>query len=197
MSDSIIKKTVIVLIYLAIIILIPLFLDYLFKLTVRKKREDNVRCLAQKKASDTNKSLIVFTDRHHGVVINVNDPKSAEQFTGDIFEIVQQMANDSCVMVLLQVLEYMDDTKERPLSVFIQKLSDITGGDIYTVNIEKNSPRVFWDYKILNVMNKSYYLPEDFEQGKIEWYRPNDLQRHTQKFYSYLFKFIPYKFFAN
>lgn len=197
MSDSTIKKTIIVIIYLSIIILVPLFIDYLFKLTVRKKREDNIRCLAQQKSSDTNKSLIIFTDRYHGIVVNVNDPKSAEEFSGDITEIVQQMANDSCVLVLLQVLEYIDDTNENPLSVFIQKLNDISGGDLYTVNIEKNSTRVFWDYKILDIMNKSYYLPEDFQQGKVEWNKPNDLQKHIQKFYSYLFKVIPYNFFVG
>lgn len=197
MSDNIIKKIIIVILYLSIIILVPLFIDYLFKLTVRKKREDNIRYLAQQKSSQTNKSLIVFINRHYGIVINVNDPKSAEEFSGDIIEIVHQMANDSCVLVLMQVLEYIDDTIENPLSIFIEKLMDISGGDLYTVNIEKNSPRVFWDYKIINIMDTSFYLPEDFQNGKIKWNKTNDLQKHTQKIYSHLFKIIPYKFFIN
>lgn len=189
MSDSFLEKGILIVIYIIIIIMIPLFLDYLFKLTVRRKRKIQIKSLAMKKAKDTNKALLIFDNRYGGVVSHAGDFTDKESFDGDAVEIINQMADNSCVIVVKETLEYIDD-----LNDFIAQLKNVSGGDLYTVNIEKNSPRVFWDYKIKNIMNKSFYLPMDTE---IQWSEPNRLQKSIQKFYSYVFKILPYNFFVN
>lgn len=186
-NSSLLKKILLIIIYLCIIILIPLFLDYLFKLTVRKKRKAQIKELAEEKAKNLNKSLIIFNDRYHGVVRNINE-NTKENFTGDIEEIIPQLADNSAIIVVSDTLEYVDNIK--PLIEQLRRAS--ADGNLYLINIEKNSPRVFWDYKIINIMDKSYYLPDSEE---IKWVSPNNLQKKSQKFYSYVFKIIPYRFF--
>lgn len=188
MPNTMTCKIFLIIIYLVIIILIPLFLDYLFKLTVRKKRKLQIKTLAEERAKETNKSLVIFNDQYHGIVNNIQNDGSKEEFTGDIIEIIFQMAPNSCVMVLSEVLEYIHDP-----NTFIEQIKTVSGNDLYTINIEKNSPRVFWDYKIKNVMNKSFYVPNE----NITWSKPNKLQLHTQNFYSYIFKILPYDLFSG
>lgn len=191
MSDNCLDKIILVIMYLAIFIMIPFFLDYLFKITVRKKRKQQIKYLAKNKAIKKNKALIIFNNRYQGVVINYNGDKlkSKEEFTGDIIEIIEQMADNSCVIIISETFEYIN----KQLSQIIQQIQRVSGDDLYTVNFEKTSPRIFWDYKIKNVMDKSFYLPGD----NITWSKPNKLQANTQKFYSFVFKFIPYNLFAN
>lgn len=188
MTNNVVGKTIIILLYAMIIIMIPLFLDYLFMLTVRKKRKNQILELAKNKSLETNKPIIVFNDRYHGVVID--EKQKMEKFDGDIVEIINQMAENSCVIVISQTLEYIDNDK---LEDTILQLNNVSGGDLYCVNIEKNSPRVFWDYKIKNIMDKSFYLPHN----DITWVKPNQLQENVQKVYSYIFKILPYQLFTN
>jgi hypothetical protein len=189
MSSSI-EKIIIIAMYLVILISIPLFIDYLFKITVRRKRINQVKSMAQKQANDKNKSLIIFDSTTHGVVItNTKGNISKEEFNGDINEIANNLANNSCVIMISEVLEYVNKPDE-----LIKQLKIVSGDDLYIVNIEKNSPRILWDYKIKNVMDKSYYLPTD---KKLKWTQPNKLQLNTQNFYSYIFKIVPYDFFTK
>lgn len=198
MQNSLIRKVIIIMMYIIIIIMISLLLDILFRLTVRKNRKSKIKYLAKKKSLDKNKALIIFNNRFKGIVINSSTTDSEpEEFEGDIVEIVNLMENDSCVVMVSETLEYIDSTSidelgETLLSKTIKQLKNISGGDFYSVNIEKNSPRIFWDYKIKNIMDKSFYLPDD----NITWYQPNDLQLKIQDFYRHIFKILPYDFFA-
>lgn len=167
--------------------MIPLFLDLLFKMTVRKNRKEKIKNLAKEKAKETGKSLIIFNDKTHGIVINSTD-QSTETFDGDMNKIIDQMANNSCVIIVSETFEYINPDI---LDKTIKKLKNISGGDFYSINIEKNSSRLLWDYKIKNIMDKSFYLPNE----KIVWEKTNNLQKNIQKFYSYVFKIIPYHFF--
>lgn len=185
MANGLITKIFMVLIYLILIILIPIFLDYLFRLTVRKNRKQKIKVLAEKKSNETGKALIIFNDRFSGIV---NSNGSKEPFEGDISEIIEQMADNSCVLIVNEILEYI----ENPGSI-IEQLKIVSGGDLFTINLEKNSPKTFWDYKIKNIMAKPFYLPGD----KIEWTEPNGLQKKVQQFYYYVFKILPYNFFAK
>jgi len=190
MPDTFFQKAVLIVIYLVIIIMIPLFLDYLFNITVRRKRKMKIKRLAEQKAKETGKALVIFNDRYNGIVHNINDGQMIkEAFTGDIVEIVNQMANNSCVMMVSETFEYIDGLKE-----VIDQIRLVTNGDFYAINIEKNSLRVFWDYKIIQIMDKSYCVPSSQE---IKWAKPNGLQRKIEKFYSYVFKVFPYKFLVN
>ncbi len=190
MPDTFFQKTILIVIYLAIIVMIPLFLDYLFNITVRRKRKMKIKRLAEQKAKETGKALVIFNDRYNGIVHNINDGQvTKEAFAGDIVEIVNQMANNSCVMIISETFEYINGLKE-----VIDQIRLITNGDFYAINVEKNSLRVFWDYKIIQIMDKSYYAPSSQE---IKWTKPNGLQRKIEKFYSYVFKVFPYKFLVN
>lgn len=191
MADISLEKIFVIISYFVIIILIVLFLDYLFKITVRRNRKNKIMDLAMKKSNDSKKPIVVFNDKNNGVVINTDGTK--EGFTGNITEIVNQMADDSCVLVVSETLEYIDDDKNNLFSDIIKQFISVSGGDFYCSNIEKNSPRALWDYNIKNIMDKSFYLPGD----NINWTKPNDLQLKIQKFYYQIFRILPYNFFAK
>jgi hypothetical protein len=184
-------KILLIMVYLIIIILVILFLDYLFKVTVRKNRKNKIMAFARKKSTDTNKPIVVFNDKDNGVVIDTNGKK--ETFNGNINDIANEMADNSCVLVVSETLEYIDDSDQISLNNLIEQLKIISGGDLYCANFEKNSPRALWDYNIKNIMNESYYLPND----NISWTKPNNLQVNAQKFYAQIFKILPYNFFAK
>lgn len=187
MSDSFLGKVLTILVYLIIIILIPLFLDYLFSITVRNTRKNNIMDIAKEKSRNTSKPIIVFNNRYNGAVIETNG--NVDGFTGDILDIIDNMSDNSCVMVVSETLEYIDS---EILQNTIDQLKEVSGGDLYCINFEKNSPRILWDYKIINLMNNPFYLPND----DISWSKPNQLQRNIQHFYYYVFKILPYNFFA-
>jgi len=182
MSDNILSKFILLIFYLCIIILIPLFLDLLFKLTVRRNRKDKIIEMATDLAHRTGKSLVIFDGPHNGSVMLQSDaPK--ETFDGKITEIIHEMADNSCVIVVSETLEYVDNLQNT-----IDDLKRVSGNDLYVVAIEKNSPRVFWDYNIINIMDKPYYVPME----NIQWIAPNQLQKKIQNLYRYVFKVLPY-----
>lgn len=186
MSNESIKKIILILIYIIIIIFIALFLDYLFKITIRKRRKQQIKYLAQKKALETGKPLLIFNNQHEGIFQNNND---STKFTGNILEIINKLDKNSCVVIVSQVLEYVDDVNK-----LIKQIDKISNGDYYFINLEKNSPRIWWDYKINNVMSKPYYLPSS---NDISWNSPNSLQKKIQQFYSIIFKIVPYEPFVK
>jgi len=170
------NKFFLVLIYLIIILLIPFFLDYLSEITIRKNRKNLINEKATKKSKTTNKPLVIFNGIFNGSV-------DGENFSGDIFEIINQMDNNSCVIYIVDTLEYVQNP-----SNLIKELNRVSGNDLFIVCIEKNSPRTFWDPKIINLMDKNYYLPLE----NITWNLPNNLQNKIRNIYAYLFGIIPY-----
>lgn len=191
MTKELVEKIIIIAIYLFILILIPIFLDYLFRITIRNKRKTKIKSLAMKQATEKNKSLVIFNNANDGIVIHSvgNQNENSEEFSGKFSEIIDNMADNSCVVVVLHTLEYLDE-----LPSILTQLQKISGGDLYLLSMGKNSPRVFWDYKIKNILDKSFYLPSDKE---IKWTSPNTLQIKLHKFYSLIFKVLPYDSFTN
>src|ERR1700733_15264757 len=161
------EKIILIIFYLIIVISIPLFLDILLRITVRKRRKYIMKHLAEKKTTEKNKALLIFNNRYSGIVVYSNDDsEKAEEFTGDAEELEQ----------------------------FIQQLNRVSGGDLFIVNIEKKSPRMLWDYKIINIMDKSYYTPGNL---MIKWSKPSNLQNKIRNIYKFIFKLIPYNLFAD
>jgi len=185
------NKFLMVGIYVGIIILIPIFLDYLFRLTVRRKRKLNIMYQAEKKSRETKKPILIFNNRYGGIINNMQiDPSGKKEvFESDITQILSQLKENSFVLVVSETLEYVDNVEET-----IKQMQSVSGGDMYIVGIEKNSPRVWFDYKIRNVFDNPFYLPTDHQ---IKWVSPNDLQKKVQGFYSYGFKILPYNFFTT
>lgn len=177
-----VNKIIVILIYLMIIIIIPFFIDYLFKLTLRKKRENMIKNEAQNMSKLSGKPLVYFYGCDRGEI-------DGEEFTGDIAEIINQMANDSCTIVTFESLEYVNDVEK-----VLNELKRVAGGDLFMVNVEKKSPRAFWDYQLNNLFEKSQYRPSD---KNIKWDTPNDLQLKTQKIYEYIFCLLPYSSVSN
>lgn len=184
---------IMILLYAICLILIPLFLDYLFRLTVRAKRRSAIKNLAQKKAKETNKPLVVFNNPTSGVVSPTGDldlDPQIESFECDITNCISALKDNSIVMVVSETLEYVSDPEE-----LTQNLIRASGGDLYVVGLEKNSPRMFYDYKIINILDEPFYIPDNV--ADIKWSKPNELQKSVQKFYSYVFEILPYDFFTS
>lgn len=203
MSQNTSTKIYMVFIYLIIIILVPLFLDYLFKLTVRRKRKLNMLYLAEKKSASTKKPLLVFNNRSSGLVSHSGKLSTdKEAIQGEITEIIGGLKENSFVIVISETLEYVDDIEK-----LIKELITVSGSDLYIINLEKNSPRIFWDYKIKNIMDQPFYIVSDTSTANkqlksdsgpyLKWSNPSSLQKSTQKFYSNLFKILSYDFFVD
>lgn len=176
------SKTITIIIYLIIIIMILLFLDYLFKLTIRHRRKQKIKQLANKQSIKKKKPLLILNNNE---VLNLTGKEIIDKLAKKF-----RFSPNTCVVMISEVLEYVESDF---LEKVINQLLKISGGDLYIACIEKNSPRGFWDYKIKNIMNKSFYLPNE----KIEWTKPNELQLSTQRIYYYVFKIIPYDFFIK
>lgn len=186
---GVLTKFITILIFIIIIILAILFLDYIFKLTVRSKRKKKIKNLAIQSSEKKSKPLIIFKDNNNGFVYDKKNTLQKEAFTGNIVELVPQMADNSCVLVVLNCLEYVDGSN---LENLIYCLKKVSGGDLYICCFEKKSTRAFWDYKLKNIMDKSFYTPENLT---INWTPITFLQKKTQSFYFSVFKILPYEFF--
>ena len=184
-----IKKTFIIFVYLLIILMIPVFLDYLFELTIRRKRLLKTEGSARKIAKQQNKPIVVFNGLTNGNIRTLDGAKqdSVEDFTGDIMEILTEMMENSAVIVLNKSIEYT----KNPIEI-ITEAKRVSGGDLFIVSIEKNSPRVFWDNEIINITEKTEYGPKDKE---IKLIKMNNVQRKIRNIYSYLFRIIPSELF--
>lgn len=200
MSGSTINKIIIVAVFLIIIILIPLILAYILNITVKAKQSKKIKIMAEKKAIDTNKPLIIFS-RTNGIIITYSNNGTKikkEKFIGNIQQIAENMEKNSCVIIISETLEYIDGffdqkIRESALSKTITLLRQISGDDLYIINIDKKSPRILWDYKIKQIMCASFYLPGE----KISWIYPKKIIVDIQNFYYYIFKILPYNFFTK
>jgi len=178
------NKYLIILVYLIIIIMIPFFLDYLFKITTRKKKNDKILKLGHELSKSSGKPLIIFYGNDTGKILD-----SEETFDGDISEIIHQMTDNSCVIICIESLEYVNDVNQT-----LEDLRRVSGGDLFLVSVEEKSPRAFWDYQIKNIFEKPYYLTTD---RNIKWDIPNDLQLKCQNIYKYIFYVLPYSTISN
>lgn len=189
------SKLIMVCIYIIIIIFIPLLLDYLFNLTIRSRRKRLIKETAEKLAISKNKSLVIFNGMIDGEVYHLNPNRQfkMETFKGNLTEIIDQMADDSCVVIVSYVLEYVDN-----IEGILEQLKRVSGNDLYIIGYETNSPRTFWDYQIKRILNKPYYLPEFWKKSTtldMLSHTPNKIQINVQYIYKYIFKVVPYSWF--
>lgn len=182
MTDSIFSKLCLILIYIAILVLVPLFLDYLFKISIRNNKKKEMLEIAKVRAKKTKKPLIIFIGTKKG---SIETDGKVESFDGDVSEIVNQLGDNTGVVMIVETLEYIPK-----LHNFIEDLKRISGGDLYVLGIEKNSPRIFWDYKIVNALDQPYFIANTNKE--LTWETPNNLQIKTQKIYEHVFKVLPY-----
>lgn len=192
-----ITKTASICIYFFIILLVPLFLDVLLKKTVREKRFNDIFNIAKNNAIKKKKSLIVFNGTNDGAVYQFDKTANCTKsdFKGNFNQIINQLEFDSCVILICYTLEYIEDFQST-----IKTLLQVSGNDLYTINFENKSFRVWWDYKMINILNTSYLMPKDFVNklnNQIKFTSPSQLQINTQELYKILFKIVPYNLFVN
>lgn len=184
MGNNTILTVIIVIICLLVLIFTPLFLDLFYDFTVRSKQKEQILQLARESSRLTGKPIIVFNDKETGVVIE-NGKDIGSEFHTNILDAIEEMQDNSAVLIVSNVLEYINPIILRDT---IRELRRVSGDDLYVVGIGRTTPRTIWDYKIKTLLDKSFYLPKE----QISWFKPNIIQTSLQNFYQYLFNIIPY-----
>lgn len=177
------KQIINTIIIIVILIIIPVFCDIILKHTVRKRRHSQIIKLATDTAIKTNKSLLIFNNMTSGVIDGSykNPPEDKNNFSGNFTEIIDKLESNSCVIVLFNVMEYVDNVQST-----LDKLMDISSGDIYYTTIEQYAPRILYDYKIKQIFSKPYYKPSDNSYMQITWNNPNPSLAPIRSFYKKL-----------
>ena len=182
MSENGLQKILTIILYLFIILMIPIFLDFLARFTIRNRKRMEIKFLAEKIAKKKGKPLVIFNDPISGVIIHGNG--KIEAFDGDIINILEHMNSNTLVIILSDTMEYVSD----PMRLY-SEAKRVSGNDLYICGYEKYSVRYYIDPKIINIMDKSYYFPTD---ETIDWRSPNVIEKNTQKIYAVIFKVLPY-----
>jgi len=140
---------------------------------------------AEKKSKKTKKPLLIFNSKTSGIIDSTFvDGGKREEFEGDIDILLEQLKDNAFVVVLSETLEYVPEPEKT-----IQSARRVSGGNMYIVSLESSSPRIWFDYKINQYMEKPYYIPTDTQ---ISWNIPNGLQTRVQGIYRQVFKVVPY-----
>ncbi|AEQ32984.1 hypothetical protein [Megavirus chiliensis] len=179
MSLCTLGQILLIIIYIILILSIPFFLDYYLQSKKIKCIQESVLKDAKKLSSNNNKPLIVFNNREQGFVIDKNQ---TEQFSGNIEDILPELADNSCILILYEILEYVDDPEN-----IITNTRRVSGDNYFIINITNNSPKTYWDYRIKNIMSKSQY----HNDNTITYNKLSNIQKKTQYIYRYLFKLFP------
>ncbi|AGC01844.1 hypothetical protein H012_gp619 [Acanthamoeba polyphaga moumouvirus] len=185
MLSCTLSTILLVIIYALIIISIPLFLDYILS-NMKKNCTQKIFSQAKKKSNELNKPIILFQDKNHGIIINNNE---IESFDGDIVNICKELDDSSCILILYEVLEYINDPDDIFIKDLVHNIKRISGDDFYIININKHSPKIYLDHNILNIMDKDIYQFED----KISYRNPSKIEQKIQNIYRYFFKIVPYE----
>lgn len=178
-------ETILIIIIICAIVLfaIPLILDYMLEITTRQNRKNIIKSMALQKSQEKNKPLIIF-NKNKGIIYPRFDKQTDKQtdkienFGADLIDTIHQIADNSCVLVVNGSLEYIDKTQIQDL---LNKMIDVSGGDLYLTNIESSSPRVFCDPRVKNIMSKSFYLPSTLDS--ISWSELSAQQSKIQSIY--------------
>lgn len=173
MSD-LFNKIFIVLLYLVVLIIIPILLDYLFNMTVQKNNIKKIKDLATK---NSDKSIMIFN--RDSIYCD------GKKINGNILNVSKNVKDNSVIVILNSVLEYSENPSD-----IINEMKRISGGNLYVIGYDKNSSRGIFDYKLRKLLNKPYFLPGD----EIKLDNINELQIKLQKLYS---KILPYNYVVN
>lgn len=179
-TDIIVNKIFIILMYILIILAIPIIITLLYKLMSNRMELSK----ALEKATVLNKPLIIFDSISSGKII-FNNRETA--FTGNIIDVLKELDNKSVVIYLDRILEYVDPDD---ISIIYKELKRTS--EFYVKTISKNSPQVFWDYRIKNLYS--------FKEDKIDILnpeKPNNLQIKIQYIYQKIFKILPENWLRN
>lgn len=173
------RIAIIIVLYIVVLISLPFILDCVLQYSVRNKKNEELLKIAEKLAIRNKLPLIVFTSRNSGFVCSSSKLDDKEELIGDIVEIVPQLQDNCCVIVLLQTANYIPNYKD-----FQKHLIKISGGKIFMNNYDSSSPRLFYDGQIYNIFSVSVALPGDIKN--LTWKPPNELQKKLRQAYGVL-----------
>ncbi|AZL89471.1 hypothetical protein QKC54_gp0352 [Megavirus baoshan] len=182
MSLCTLGQILLIVIYIILILSIPFFLDYYLQSKKIKCIQESILKDAKKLSEDNDKPLIIFNNQEQGFVIDKNQ---IEQFTGNIEDVLPELADNSCVLILYEILEYIDDPEN-----IITNTRRVSGDNYIIINMTNNSPKTYWDHRIKNIMNKPQYNKDD----NIIYNKLSNIQKKTQNIYRYLFTLFPDKY---
>lgn len=180
-------------IIILIIIMVPLFCDIVFRISVRRERRTVSYYKALQMSRRKKRSLVIFTSPTSGIMIpkdRVEDARpDGEEFEGDIDEIISNLKYKSCVILLIEVLEYLDD----PQKIW-NNILDITGDRAFSSNLELKSPKFIFDYRLKHMMPKPYFTKNDYYINSI--HIPRWISK-LSTLYKAVFSIVPKQFFLD
>uniref|UniRef100_A0A6G6AC80 Uncharacterized protein n=1 Tax=Borely moumouvirus TaxID=2712067 RepID=A0A6G6AC80_9VIRU len=186
MSSCTLSIILLIIIYALIILLIPIFLDYVLSNMKQNHIQKTLIEEVKKKSINLGKPIIFFGDQNNGMIINDN---KIESFEGNIIDICKELTDNACVFFSYEVFEHINDPDDIIIRDLIYDINRISGGDYYIININKHSPKIYLDHNILNIMDKEIYQLGD----NISYNKPLKIQQKIQNTYKYLFKFFPHE----
>jgi hypothetical protein len=176
-----------IIVYSIIIILIPIFLDILFRITIRRKRKTSLLHKAIQRSKETKKPLLIFNNPNDGYLKNISG--DTIKLDTNITETIKSLKDDYCVILISETLEYVNNPNE-----LIKELKRVSNDDIYVNNFEKKSLRFYFDNNIINIMDKPYYMGTNCNEHSINWSKPSKFMKKSSNFYSVIMNFLPRKF---
>lgn len=184
-----------VLLYLLVLLLIPLIIEKLFSLTIRKNRATDISFYILSNSLKKNKPILIFNQNGKGYLVENNSDDNDEniktkttEFTGDIFEIINSLKENSTIIVFNGVIEYDNE----PLKL-INLAMKVSGGDLYIIGFEKNSTRPYMDDRMKIILDKPYYMPNTIKD--IKWSEVKDIHKYFNMFYGKIIRNSPNDFF--
>lgn len=181
-----------IILILLTIIIIPIFLDIVMRLSVRHKKRTSIYFKSLQKARRKNKPLLILSYDYNILIkeneLN-NDRPIGEKINEDVITVLSKMTDNSVIICAIEILEYYDNPNE-----IWQEINRVSGGKMYSFNLDKMAPKLMFDYRIKHVMNKEYYNSDDMiiEINKLKPY-----QLKSQELYKKIFMFVPNSIFLS
>ena len=169
------KSALVVIIYVLILLSIPFILDYVYNNMIKSQ---NMKKIKEMVAS-SRKPLMIFQGQDN-ITYMIQNIKT------DILKFSESIRDNSVILILDSVLEYVDDP-----NAVLKEARRISGGDLYIIGHDQKSVRSLFDYRIKRLLSKPYFLPnQDVSLSNL-----NNLQIKIQKIYQKIAKVIPYDHF--
>jgi hypothetical protein len=180
--------------------MLPIIYDFILNGTIRYTRAKKIYNLACKKAFELGLPLLIFTNPNHGIINyyyenpNACDvlcqnkhgcKKCKESFDGPIIDIIPKLKNNSVVIFLSFTMEFVENDQIEYLLNELNKVSK----NIFMVNIEKASSKLFLSEGIEQYFDKSYYLSHEF--SAIKFKKITNIHKNLNKIYKLIFKILP------
>jgi hypothetical protein len=160
---------IIIILIIILIFMLPFIMDQFLKYFTRDARFKKILQIAKHESKILDKPLIIIESANRIKIFN-RKTNSYDETNNDIFVLLDRLEDNSVVIVILNTFEYLDASRVYKL---FKKISRVSNGDIYMINIENNSPITYLDSNIKNLFDKQFY----FRPTDIVFYGKNNIQK--------------------